>query len=122
MSTHRAKPIMNPKQLAEAGKPTNPDADIDTPETAEAESEHEGMEDCVPLTSLAMPDENEQMQQPAVGDRVQYNVEGEITRIEGDNAYVNKTAVNGQTIEASKPETTDEMANLESMAKSMPES
>lgn len=80
------------------------------------------MEDCVPLTSLAMPDESEQMQQPAVGDNVQYNVEGEISRIEGDNAYVKKTAVNGHTIEASKETPMDEMSELEGMARTMPES
>lgn len=54
------------------------------------------MEDCVSLQALAMPDEGERLETPAVGDRVSYQVEGTITRIEGDKAYIAKEAVNGQ--------------------------
>ena len=59
-------------------------------------------EDCVPLSSLAMPDPDsgDQMTPPAVGDNVQYNVEGKVTRIEGENAYVQRVAVNGHPVEA----------------------
>jgi hypothetical protein len=82
------------------------------------------MEDCVPLDALAMPDESEQMENPSVGDKVQYTVEGTLSRIEGDNAYVTKTAVNGQKVEGKKstePEPPDDMGALEQEAKSMSE-
>lgn len=85
-----------------------------TPENSSAA----GMEDCIPLEALAMPDESEQMQSPAVGDKVQYGVEGEITRIEGENAYVKKTAVNGQKV-AAPAAPKDDMAELESQAQGM---
>lgn len=82
-------------------------------------------EDCVSLEALAMPDESEQMENPAVGDKVQYTVEGTVTRIEGGNAYVKKRAVNGKKVEdtAEKPEgePTDDMASLENDARSMSE-
>ncbi|HVX56972.1 MAG TPA: hypothetical protein VHA37_04520 [Candidatus Saccharimonadales bacterium] len=57
-------------------------------------------EQCVPLDALAMPDETEQMATPAVGDTVNYQVEGKVVRIEGGNAYVQPTSVNGQAVEA----------------------
>lgn len=58
-------------------------------------------EDCVSLKSLAMPDaENgDQMANPEVGDRVQYQVEGTVTRIEGENAYVKRESVNGEPVD-----------------------
>lgn len=97
----------------------------DTPAEEGAESSPmASMEDCVPLDALAMPDETEQMETPAVGDKTQYTVEGTITRIEGSNAYVKKSAVNGQKVEdakPAKPEAPDEMASLESEARSMSE-
>jgi hypothetical protein len=79
-------------------------------------------EDCIPISYLSMPDDQEQMQNPEVGDQVQYNVEGKVTRIEGDNAYVQKTAINGNKIDAAPTEQPDEMGQLEDMAKNMPES
>lgn len=79
-----------------------------------------GQEDLVPMACLAMPDESEQMQEPAVGDKVQYNCEGEITRIEGDQAYVKRSAINGHNLEG-KEAPKDEMAELETMAANMPE-
>lgn len=45
-----------------------------------------------------MPDETEQMQSPEVGDKVQYTVEGTVSRIDGDEAYVKRDTVNGQPI------------------------
>lgn len=98
---------------------------MDNPAEEAAESSSmDHSEDCVSLESLAMPDESEQMENPGVGDKVQYTVEGTITRIEGDNAYVKKSAVNGQKVEdakPAKPEAPDEMASLESEARSMSE-
>ena len=57
-------------------------------------------EDCVPVEALAMPDEGDQMQPPAVGDMVNYQVTGKISRIEGNQAYVTRKTVNGQEIHA----------------------
>lgn len=62
-------------------------------------------EDCVSLSALAMPDESEQMETPKIGDRVAYQVEGKITRIEGDMAYVAKESVNGQPVEPDADDT-----------------
>jgi len=79
-----------------------------------------GMEMCVPLASLAQPDEGEQMQTPEVGDPVTMTVEGKITRVEGENAYVTPSAVNGREVEqapASAP--MDEESQLRDMAAGM---
>lgn len=97
------------------------DPNLPTDETMSEGSDTPSMmggEDCIPTKLLAMPDEGEQMQEPAVGDKVQYSVEGKVSRIDGENAYVTKTAINGQKIE-DKPQ--DDMAALESSAKEMPE-
>lgn len=98
----------------------NPDAEMDAPEVAAAESEPMGGgEDCIPTDALAMPDEKEQMQPPEVGDEVNYQVTGTVTRIEGDNAYVKRKTVNGQEVAA--PESPkDEYAELESAAAQQP--
>lgn len=57
-------------------------------------------EDCVSLSSLAMPDgeAGDQMANPEVGDKVNYQIEGTVTRIEGDNAYVKRESVNGKPV------------------------
>lgn len=54
--------------------------------------------DCVPLSALNMPDDSEQMQAPEVGDKVQYTVEGTVENITGDNAYIDRTSINGQPV------------------------
>lgn len=77
-------------------------------------------EDCIPLAALSMPDEQEQMQPPAEGDKVNYSVDGIVTRIDGENAYVRKTSVNGTKVEGAVPPPKDEMSELEGMAKNMP--
>lgn len=86
------------------------------------------MEDCVSLNALMMPDEGDQMQPPAVGDEVNYQVTGRVTRIEGDKAYVAKTTVNGQDVEPDADQAggapdgdADDMAGLEAMAQQQPE-
>jgi hypothetical protein len=72
---------------------------------------------CVPLDALAMPDEQEQMNPPAVGDSVSYQVEGKVVRIDGKNAYVEPTAINGQPVaddeaaEAPEPDEAQQDAN-----------
>lgn len=74
-------------------------------------------EQCVPLDALAMPEEGDEMVAPEVGDPVSYTVEGRVTRIEGDKAYVTPEAVNGKPVEdkAAEPPV-DEMAGMEQAA------
>lgn len=91
--------------------------------------EHAAMpsgDDCVPVASLASPGEDEQMQTPAVGDLVQYQKEGKISRIEGDNAYVTVQSVNGKPVskeaeaKTDSPDGTDaEFSQLQSEAAQM---
>lgn len=61
-------------------------------------------EDCVPLAALNLPDNTEQMQSPEQGDKVQYTVEGTVTRIEGDNAYIKRDTINGQPVNDAEAE------------------
>lgn len=103
-----------------------PDAE-DQAEPAEA-NENESMapgEVCVPVSALAMPDEQDQMATPEAGDIVQLQVEAKVTRIEGENAYVQPMSVNGQEIKPSEqpaaeptPEEQDQSdyADLQGMA------
>lgn len=53
----------------------------------------------VPLTALAQPDDQEAMQTPSVGDSVSFQVDATITRIEGDQAFVKPTAINGTPLD-----------------------
>jgi len=57
-------------------------------------------EDCVPLAALGMPDADngDQMANPEVGDKVSYQSEGTISRIEGEKAYVKRESVNGEPV------------------------
>jgi hypothetical protein len=74
-------------------------------------------EQCVPLESLGVPGEGEAMENPEVGDRVDYTVEGKVTRIEGGKAYVLPEAVNGKPVESAPDEPPlDEMPALEQAA------
>lgn len=57
-----------------------------------------GAEQCLPLSMLAQPDAQEQMQTPAVGDSGTMTVDYTVTRVEGDNAYIKPSAINGQPI------------------------
>jgi len=57
--------------------------------------------DTVSLDALAMPDDQEQMQPPAVGDEVNYQVTGKVVSIQGDVATIAKTSVNGQPVDGS---------------------
>lgn len=99
----------------------NSEPPVDAGMPPEADSPAPPMEDCVPVSALAMPDEKEQMQPPAVGDKVSYQVDGTISRIEGENAYIKKTSVNGEEIDEATETPKDDMAELESMAESQQE-
>lgn len=79
-----------------------------------------GMDMCVPLDSLKEPDEQQQMQSPEVGNPVVMTVEGTISRIEGQNAYVTPSAVNGQKLDQMQGQAAPEGDQLRQMASSMP--
>lgn len=64
-------------------------------------------EQCVPLESLAMPGEDEKLNNPEVGDPVSYQVEGKVTRISGEMAYVAPATVNGKPVTPEAEATND---------------
>lgn len=76
---------------------------MDTPE----HKPMSGGEWCVPVTALQMPGEDEQMTTPGVGDKVQFQAEGTLTRIEGDNAYIKPEAANGKPLSTEAAATKD---------------
>lgn len=67
--------------------------------------------DTVPLDSLAMPDDQEQMQPPEVGDEVNYQVTGKVVAIEGNVAKVQRTSINGQEVPGQDDEADDASAD-----------
>ena len=62
---------------------------------------------CVPISSLASPGEDDQLQNPAIGDLVQFQTEGKVTRIDGENAYVKPDSINGKPVTAADAATTN---------------
>jgi hypothetical protein len=58
-----------------------------------------GQTDSVPISALQMPDDQEQMQPPEVGDEVNYQVAGKVVSIDGDTAQVKRTSINGQPVD-----------------------
>jgi hypothetical protein len=90
----------------------------------EAAERPTGLEQCVPLDALAQPDDEEQLNPPAVGDAVEFTVTGKVSRIEGSMAYVTPETVNGKDV---KPSATsqgpagggDTLQSLEAEAKGM---
>lgn len=89
-----------------AGLPAGMGSDGDS----DGDSDMVGGEQCLPLSMLAQPDSEDQMQAPEVGDTGSMTVEYEVTRIDGQNAYIKPKAINGQPIpaEAEKPTPEDE--------------
>jgi len=63
--------------------------------------------DTVSLDALSMPDDQEQMQPPAVGDEVNYQVTGKVVSIQGNVVTVQKTAVNGQDVDGDNDSQSD---------------
>lgn len=95
-----------------------PPSDNATP--APTKSGMKSTEQCVPLDALSRPDDQEQMQTPEVGDAVSYTVDGKITRVEGGNAYVQPSAVNGNDVSAGDSEQpADAEGDLSSAANAM---
>ncbi len=74
----------------------------------------------IPLKALAQPDDKDAMTTPEMGDSVTFSVDGTITRIEGEMAYVKANAVNGTPIgEEAEEVAPDEGASLMDEAKGM---
>jgi hypothetical protein len=74
----------------------------------------------LPVSALAMPDEAEQMEPPKVGDAVNFQVDGKVTAVDGNNATVTIASVNGQAIgeaEDDKAESGNEAESLEGLQK-----
>lgn len=63
--------------------------------------------DTVPLSMLSMPDDQEQMQPPEVGDVVSYQVTGKVVAIEGAYARVQRQSINGQELPDAEPDETN---------------
>jgi hypothetical protein len=55
---------------------------------------------CVPLASLAQPDDQEQNVTPQPGDKGSANIDYSVLRVEGDQAYITIEGVNGEKIGA----------------------
>ena len=71
----------------------------------------------VPLKSLALPGEDDQMANPEIGDTVEFHGQGKVSSIEGETACVSLETVNGDPVtqEASAVNDTegaDEFAQL----------
>ena len=63
-----------------------------------AQPEIGGQEVCIPLKALAQPDDADAMVTPEQGDSVTFTTDAVITRIEGENAYLKPSAINGTPI------------------------
>jgi poly(3-hydroxybutyrate) depolymerase len=72
-----------------------------------------GMEVPVPLDALAMPGEDDKMNAPSVGDPVQLQAEGTVTRVEGDTAFVSIKSVNGKPVTPEGAKTTNTLGEDE---------
>jgi hypothetical protein len=87
------------------GSGTEPDSD-------------EGMEGLipVPLSSLAQPDETEKMQAPGVGDAITMEVEAKVVRVDGETAYIQPTAINGNELGQQEEPATDTAPSMDEQA------
>jgi hypothetical protein len=63
--------------------------------------------DTVPVSMLSMPDDQEQMQPPEVGDVVNYQVSGKVVAIEGAYATIQRQSINGQDLPGAGPDETN---------------
>lgn len=66
--------------------------------------EHAGCCMTVPVSALTVPDEQDQPSAPAVGDRVSYQVDGVVESVNGEQAEVRATAINGTPLAAAGSE------------------
>ncbi|HWA07929.1 MAG TPA: hypothetical protein VG838_00530 [Opitutaceae bacterium] len=64
-----------------------------------------GSEICVPVKALSLPGGQEgQSTMPAEGDEVDITGTAKVTRIDGDNAYLQPVTINGESIKADDKE------------------
>lgn len=89
--------------------------EMESPEMEGAEEYSGGGEVAVPVSALAQPDNDEQMQTPEAGDTATVQVEIKVSRIEGETAYVIPTSINGTPLKQGAHESgeTPEKENLE---------
>ncbi len=81
-------PSMPPRgPMQQNAEPDEPDSD-----------DMDGGEVCVPLAALSQPDDKDTLQTPKVGDSGTMTVDFTVTKIDGDNAYVKPSAVNGTAV------------------------
>ena len=74
----------------------------------------------IPVSALATPDEKEQMVNPEPGDRVTAQVELEVVSVDGDQATVKISTVNGEALSEAAPEPAGpDMAGLQSEAEAL---
>jgi hypothetical protein len=78
--------------------------------------------DTVPVSLLSMPDDQEQMQPPEVGDVVNYQVTGKVTAIEGNYAKVERQSINGQEMPGETDDGEGDNANPQNANGDDPES
>ena len=76
-----------------------------------------GNTDTVPLDVLGMPDETEQMTPPEVGDEVSYQVTGKITAINGGVATIERTTINGKSVDDGDGDAVPDESDLQAEAK-----
>lgn len=94
----------------------------DTPETPVAPEQGGGMKEvCVPISSLAQSGEGDTMETPQEGDRVSFSVEGNVSRVDAQNAYVTMDTVNGEKLPEGEAEPPDEESALRDSAGQMDE-
>lgn len=80
------------------GTPGRADQGASAPSARRSEALSAAQTDSVPISALQMPDDQEQMQPPEVGDVVNYQVAGKVLAINGDMAQVQRTSINGQPV------------------------
>lgn len=77
--------------------------------------EPDGNTDRVPIHTLGMPDDQDKMTPPEVGDEVTYTVTGKVMSISGDIAVIERMSINGTNIDDNdgdtEPATEDGLRN-----------
>lgn len=58
---------------------------------------------CLPLKALGLPSEGGGDVAPAVGDEVDISGTARVTRIDGENAYLSPSTINGESVSSSAP-------------------
>jgi hypothetical protein len=116
----------NPELEGPAPTPTEMDTTMPMEETPSSGGGG-GTTLTVSVDALAQAGEDDQLETPQVGDKVQASIEGEVLSIEGGKAVVEVTHVNGEEVAEDEPEAAEEPGEeqqfneLKGMAANMPE-